>query len=189
MRNHAWTAWGTTSASCAMLGGLVAMAATSRADFSGPYAPDQWMFTPGPGGMLETHTADELSLIGGDAGFSGNTYMTVVAAATGMWTFDWSWHSNNNYSGFDTGYFLINGVSTFLSSSYIPTSGSISVKVHEGDVIGFRVETVTGIFGAGHLTITDFQGPVPTPAAAMLVAIPLLPSRRRRYDPRHGIGP
>lgn len=170
------------AAACAL-----AACGAAQGDFSGPYAPDLWTFTTEAGGFIDKHTADTLILVGGDSGFGGDTDLTITALAGGLWTFNWQFVGNCGdiggiaSAGFDSGYYLINGIPHFLGSDgYPPGINKVSVAIEAGDVIGFRVETVDGIFGPGVLTITNFNAPVPGPGAIGLLSPLLIPHRRRR---------
>lgn len=158
------------------------------AAFDGPYAPELWTFTTEAGGFIDAHTADTLVLVGGDSLLSGDTDILVTVIADGLWTFSWSWESTDWSPGFDNGYYLINGAAHFLAGGGPgPYTDALSVQVHEGDVIGFRVETTDGIFGPGVLTITNFNAPVPGPPVFALILAALGSRyRRRRYDARDG---
>lgn len=164
---------------------LLASPLAASGDFSGPYAPESWMFTPGPFGSLSSHTASELMFMGGDSGFIGDTDVTVTVLADGVWSFHWDWVLYNGATeAFDMSYYLLNGIETQLAEDF-SRNGDVTVTVRAGDVIGYRVTTLDGVFGPGTLTITDFIAPVPGPAS---VALPIIcgaaPARRRGRPPR-----
>jgi uncharacterized protein (TIGR03382 family) len=151
-----------------------------RGDFSGPYAPENWMFADEAGGFIDQHTADTLVLVGGDIGLAGETDLTIVAMATGRWSFDWSYTTTNSFN-FELAYYLINGTQYQVSGeSGDALRGSVAVDVRAGDIIGFGVDTLDGAFGPGIFTITDFSAPVPGPASLALLTALAVQRRRRR---------
>jgi len=163
----------------------------ARADFSGPYAPPNWTFTQTeqdpdfPANGSFTNDGSVLTITGSDTnqntGWS-NTDYTIAAAASGTWSFDWSYTTLD--VGYESGGYLLNGIYTILAGQGwgpIPGSGSVSISVAAGDVIGFRAHSVDNQAGAATLTITNFVGPVPAPGALALLGIAgLVGSRRRR---------
>src|SRR5690606_36309422 len=58
----------------------------------------------------------------------------------------------------DAAYYIIKGNETLLSDQ--DGSGSESVSVENGDIVGFRIRTSTNTGGAGVLTISNFSAPV-----------------------------
>lgn len=163
------------------VGALLAtgLSSVASAQFDGPYDPAFWTFTDFSGGSF-TNNGVTLVLTGGDVSVGGNTDYTIMAAASGMWSFDWN-YSSADYGTFDTGGYLLNGAYTILSDNDQQGSGSVSVAVNLGDVIGYRVNTADGLFGAGVMSINNFDAPVPGPAAAALLGVAgLLGGRSRR---------
>lgn len=168
---------------------LILAAAPAYADstgFTGFYAPDTWTITgAGLGGAAAVFADDgnELTITGFDGGFGSDTDVTHVVVADGNWSFQWSYFSFDAERNFDVAYYLINGNPVYLSSAGIPgqpTTGSVALSVEAGDFIGWRVDSLDGIFGAGVLTITDFRAPVPNPVAFALLGLATLPRARRR---------
>ena len=161
------------------VGALLAtgLAGVSTAQFDGPYDPANWTFLAGPGGSF-TNDGTTLILTGGDDGLPGDTDYTIIAAATGEWSFNWNYNSTD-YGSWDSGGYLLNG-------HYVPLGtldgdgGNETVPVTFGDTIGYRAYTASGVFGPGILTITRFDAPVPGPAAAALLGVAGLLGRRSR---------
>jgi hypothetical protein len=151
--------------------------------FSGPYDPANWTLTTGGNGFVDTSGAPgAISLTGSDdsSGNPSDTDYTIASGGAGSFTFDWAYNSADSGT-FDSAYFLVNGVATFLSDNDLLGGGSISVPVLAGDTIGFRVHTEDGFFGAGTLTISNFSAPVPAPGTLGLAALGgLVIARRRR---------
>jgi len=150
--------------------------------FSGAYAPANWTFTNNGGSGAFTNDGATLTITGDNGGLAGgqNTDYTIAAAAAGTVTFDWSYTSADTGT-YDSGGYLKNGVYTALATNAAPGSGTgVSVTVNAGDIVGFRVFSFDGIIGAGTLTITNFNGPVPAPGALALLGLAGMVSSRRR---------
>ena len=134
-------------------------AGTALAAFNGSYAPGNWSLSAGAGDGFATNDGSTLVLNGnGNAAAAVDTDYTIAAAATGVWSFDWSYASTDSGT-FDSGGYVLNGVYTVLAFNNSQGSGSSSIPVTSGDVIGFRVFSVDGCCGDGILTITNFSAP------------------------------
>lgn len=163
---------------------LIMCAETARADFSGPYAPANWTFNANGGSGSQTNNGTTLVLTGNNTAMANiNTDYTIAAAGTGLFSFSWSYASGDTGT-YDTGGYLINSTYTQLASNAAQGSGTVSVAVTAGQIIGFRVFSADGLFGAGTLTITNFSGPlVPAPGAMALLGMAgLVGGRRRRLN-------
>lgn len=149
--------------------------------FAGSYAPASWTFTNNGGSGSFTNDGSTLVLTGDNGGLAGgqNTDYTIAAAAAGTVTFNWSYSSIDS-GAFDTGGYLKNGVYTILATNATPGSGTGTVAVIAGDIVGFRVFSADGAFGPGILTITNFVGPVPAPGALALLGLAGMVGTRRR---------
>lgn len=160
--------------------GLLAVAGAANAQFSGPYAPGNWSFNANGGDGSATNDGSTLTLVGNDNGFGLDTDYTIAAAAAGTWSFDWSYFSSDT-GIFDSGGYLLNGVYTELANNAgTGSSGSVSVPVNAGDIIGYRVVSLDGAFGPGTLTVKNFSAPVPAPASLALLGMGGLVAARRR---------
>ena len=167
-------------------GALMVIHPVALAQFSGSYAPSQWTFNAngGDGAVILSAAPDAITLIGNNNGLPLiDTDYTVVAPATGSWSFDWM-VEHSDTGTYDTAYYLINGESFFINDNNThPHVGSFSnILVHAGDFIGFRVHSSDGAFGALELTISSFVAPVPTPGpvgAVVAAAVWIGPRRRR----------
>ncbi len=150
-------------------GAILGLHAAATAQFSGPYAPANWTFNAngGDGSVDLSGVPDEITLIGNDNGQPLiNTDYTVIAAASGLWSFDWE-VVHLDTGTYDTAYYLINGVQHFINDPIThPHMGSFAnIPLSAGDVIGFRVHSSDGALGELLLTIRNFNGPVPSPGA------------------------
>ena len=162
----------------AMLGAPVA----AWADFSGPYAPANWTTTltgtpPGGGGTVDVSGAPaSITLNGGNdvcvADPANPCWLdyTIAVPAAGMVSFDWSYQSNDTLGNdFDLFLVLQNGSAIQLSddAGAASQSGSYSLPVSAGQVVGFRIDCTDCDMGAANVTISNFSGPLPAPAAAV----------------------
>ena len=161
------------------VGALLAtgLAGTATAQFEGPYDPANWTFTSPVGGSF-SNDGTTLVLTGGDISIGGDTDYTIMAAASGDWSFNWN-YSSVDYGSFDTSGYLLNGQYVVLGVQD-GDGGKSTIPVTFGDTIGYRVETLDGVFGAGVLTVNKFDAPVPGPAAAALLGVAGLLGRRSR---------
>jgi autotransporter-associated beta strand protein len=105
----------------------------------------------------------------------------ITIPASGTLSFDWNYY-DPDLPGYDIAYFL-NGVETLLSDG--GGFGHISIDVHEGDVLGWKIVSLDSVGGQGILEISNFLAPglpvVPEPAAlTVVVALAMLAAPRRR---------
>jgi hypothetical protein len=151
------------------LSSLLFCATVSFAQFSGSYAPANWTTTKSPAsnGNINGAGARASIIITGSDGASAtnvNTDFTIPVVASGLWSFSWSYHSNDSYSDpkYDVVGVLINGVFTQLSSNTgsINQSGTYNgTSVTAGTVIGFRVMATDNLYGNATFTISNFSRP------------------------------
>jgi hypothetical protein len=159
--------------------GLAAVAAiptTAKANFSGYYDPSHWTLTNTGGssdGHVDTSGAPAQIVLHGGAsqsGTPGDTDFTIAAGGTGTFSFHWSYFSTDT-GPFDSAYYLVNGVPTFLADNGSQGSGDVSVSVTAGNIIGFRVHSEDNLFGDGELTVSNFNAPVPEGSTLSLLAL------------------
>jgi MYXO-CTERM domain-containing protein len=152
--------------------------AASANDFTGAYDPANWTIADVAGGSVVFNGNTGVTLTSGDIGLAGDTTVTIAAAATGTFSFDWSYSSGDS-GDFDSGGYIHNG-QFFLGQNDTPGSGSVAIAVNAGDTIGWYVNTLDGAFGPGTLAVTNFRGPIPAPGAAALLGLGGLALVRRR---------
>lgn len=167
---------------------VAGLAASAQADFSGPYAPNQWEFiNNGGSGSINTAGApSEVTLTGDDSGLA-NTYTQWQIKVPFGGTFKFNWlYTSTDTGAFDVGGYLtstdgVNFDYVQLSDNATQGSGVIELTdVKQGTYLGFYVFSVDGVFGAGNMTISQFSGPVPAPGALALVGLAGAMSLRRR---------
>ncbi|MCW5777548.1 MAG: PD40 domain-containing protein [Phycisphaeraceae bacterium] len=143
---------------------VVSAAGAAQAQFSCQYAPANWSYvTPGNSYVDTSDAPDSVTVVGNDdnSGAFAETDMTITVLVGGAWEFDWSYDSNDE-ADWDSGWYLLNGVPFFLAQNDSDIkSGSVSIPVSAGDVIGFRVQSGDSGFGPGYLTISRFSAPDP----------------------------
>lgn len=153
----------------AVSGMMSQVTAAIAAGFSGTYNPTNWTFlnTGGStnGYVNPTGAPSSILLVGGNSGSYtfGETNYTIAVAGDGTWSFDWS-YSNAGSPGFDIGGYTINGSNYYLTDSSFD-SGSVSISVYSGDVIGFQVQSFDNYTAGapGFLTISNFLAPEAVP--------------------------
>ncbi len=150
----------------------------SRAQFSKSYAPSKWATTLSTGTVntasVNTGGAPaSITLIGSndpsnpvDKGIiiAANIDYTVTAIASGVWSFSWSYQTNDFDTDpqYDLAGVLINGVFTQLSENTkdkISQSGTYTGSVIAGSTIGFRISATDNSYGNATFTITSFSPP------------------------------
>jgi hypothetical protein len=148
------------------------LALSSQAQFSGGYAPAKWQTTlsAGSNGSVNTASAPASITITGSNSptntiSSGPVYTdyTITAIASGVWSFNWSYHTNDSYNdpSYDLAGVLINGVFTKLSDDAggVTQSSTYAGNVTAGTTIGFRINATDNVEGDATLTITSFSPP------------------------------
>jgi MYXO-CTERM domain-containing protein len=173
-------------------------------DFVGPYEMQNWSssgitdgttsISPGSG---PTDTADfgyMVNLGSPGPGVSPRTTdFTVIAAATGIVTFDYTYSGFHSFFATQAQFFTIGDtidlIEDFAPFGNFSVSGSATINVTEGSPFGFRVGGRNFDSNSqlnGTLTITNFFAPggaIPEPSStglAAMVLAGLLAGRRRR---------
>jgi len=142
--------------------------------FVGIYDGSNWgLTTNGGDGSLVDSSPVSLKIIGSDDGTGNvNTTLEIDAQCTGQYSFDWDYSSDNGGASFDPAGYIIDGVLTQLTADGggVVQSDSATIFVTVGQPFGFYVDTEDSLFGAGMITISNFQ-----PASCQQVAGELLP--------------
>ncbi len=174
-------------AACAAAGAAAFGAqGVADADFDNSYAHANWTFTAGGGGTAGNQTATTLQLVGGDGAGGGVSTYTVLAAAAGVVSVDFSMTSPDSGAYDFHGWVLNNVFTTVGDNSASPQAGNISFNVVGGDTFGYFVTTTDGLFGPMTVDYGNFSGPeaaIPEPSAIALLALGTvggLGLRRRR---------
>ena len=175
----------------ALVSGSAVSSHAAVVGFSGPYDVANWTLTSNPaGGSGSVNTAlapASVTITGSnDSGpFDAqvDTNYTVVAAGTGLVSFNWS-YSSSDFGSFDRFGYLFNGSFTQLAQNDSQGSGSTQFNVVQGDTFGFRVRSIDNCCGAGVATISSFDAPVPEPTSMAIFGVGALGmaygARRRR---------
>lgn len=166
---------------CFALGACLFSGTASAQDFSGYYDPANWTLNTNTDGSLDSSGAPgQITLIGPNFGTTEPEYVDffIVAPADGTFAFNWDYLSDDD-PGFDESFYIHN--TFFPLSDTSGESGSVSIPVSGGDIIGFSIESVDGEFGAGSLTVSSFSAPIPEPASiGLLAGAGMMLLRRRR---------
>lgn len=160
---------------------VVALGAVDSAQafgFTGAYAPSNWTLSNynNANGYVDTSNApSSISIIGGDGdngdggNFDGRTTYTTTALIGGLFSFNWSYGTDDWNPSFDPFGFVLNGAFTQLTNDSGPNeqSGTFSTTLAQGDIFGFGINTVDSVEGPGYATISDFAAPVPEPVSTL----------------------
>lgn len=142
---------------------LLCLTGVTRADFTDAYDHALWTLnTYGGDGAAIGDTAS-LELTGNNNGQRIFTSYTIKSPGDGMFAFDWSFYSEDEYDRLDTAGYIVGGV-VYLLAEQTGQSGAVSVPVLEGEHIGFFVDTSDGLDQPGIMTVTSFTGPTPSGA-------------------------
>ena len=185
----------------AVAAGLLGFSMTASADFSGYYAPSNWLIGHGPDVSTDFGSVDttmgatgSITLIGSDSGSGSTSYVdfTIIAPAAGSFSFNWDYTSNDpSLALYDSAGYVKN-IQFQLTTDAGDSSQSGLMRsvlgVEAGDKIGFHVTTQDNLFGSASLTISNFNfhAPVPEPTSVAMMALGLLglagvaAARRRR---------
>jgi hypothetical protein len=148
--------------------------------FSGSYAPVNWTVTKTSGpGIVNTASVNasgapsSVTITGSDDPSNPFTTTpvdidyTIVAAASGTWSFNWSYVTNDQDLDpqWDVAGVLVGGVFTQLSANtlnLVNQSGTFSRAVTAGAVIGFRIRAIDNSYGTASFTISGLTAPATT---------------------------
>jgi hypothetical protein len=180
----------------AVAAALVGFSMPALADFSGYYAPENWLTTHVPDADTDKGSIDEssepgsIALIGSDTGSElfSRLEFTIAAPAAGTVSFDWSYVSSDaDGPEFDPAGYLLNGAITQLSDNGggATQGAQVSFTVMAGDRFGFYLQSNDNLSGSATLTISNFSAPIPEPASVAMMSLGLLgvavaAARRRR---------
>jgi hypothetical protein len=113
------------------------------------------------GSSSATVSNGSLVIVGSNT-FTGSSLtgsVSFVVPVDAIYTFDWSYSTNDGGPNYDPAYY-INGTAYPLSDDFGPQtqSGTLSVTVTAGSTFGFSVVTVDDVAGSATLTINNFNG-------------------------------
>lgn len=159
---------------------LSCAASADDVGFTGNYGVGNFTINAngGSGGVNLGGAPANITITGNNNGSSGiDTTFTTTAAYSGTITFDWRYTSQDGDTGFDFPFYIVVGGNTVLCCDSVvfgqnaSGNGTISFHINAGETFGWGVHSVDGIFGAGSLTISNFQsvGDVPEPASLFLL--------------------
>jgi hypothetical protein len=191
---------------------LTGGAQEAKADFIGYYNLSNLTANPCPGapegtnwqaactggvdpiddGTLSSPNSTTLILTGpndGNGMLGATTELTIGAAGSGMFQFDWTFATTDE-PGYESAGYVVGNTLTLLSNTDPSDGGSpggfVSVPVVSGETIGFYAASVDNTGGPAVLTITGFNAPatvVPEPGSIqflMVAAFVAVVARNRR---------
>ncbi len=133
------------------------------ADFYNYYAPSNWTFENIGGEGFYDHQNDYLYIEGSNTDLGGGevlTQVTITASATGTYSFNWDYSTDDEDASYDIGYYINNVRVDFtdINGGFVQ-NGFIEFEANEGDLIGFGIDATDDCCGAGFLEITNFRYP------------------------------
>ena len=178
---------GKKTAAYAAAAAVVTSAGVANADFTGDYDPSNWSTSTASIDASVNNDGLTAILTGSDSGIADVLEYSVTVAQTGTFDFDWSYTNLlGDYGSYDYAGFLVDNQFVLLATNDDdPASGSESISVNAGQTFSFVVATLDGNFGAGELTISNFEDTaIPEPSALGLLAAGtiggVLAGRRRK---------
>ena len=122
------------------------------------------------------------------SGAPGTTDLTMVVQSSGMFRFDYL-YSSLDLPGYDFAGYLLSGNFFWLADSD-GQSGTVSLPVFGGEIVGFRIGSQDNTGEPGVMTITNFSSPAsaapePRVFSLVLLAIALGIVVRRPWRPVH----
>ncbi len=140
---------------------------TSNAQFTGPYAQENWTFTSqdltgqtADGSIDLTNMPTGFTIAGNNDGLSGaNSRFTIIIPENGTIKFKWSYTTDDG-PFFDKAGYLLNGIFTELTdpdSEEQEANGEETVVVEAGDTFAFIVDATDACCGRGFFTVERFS--------------------------------
>jgi PEP-CTERM motif len=157
--------------------------------FTGDYDPSKWETTHfNSDGSVDTSNApDSITLVSSDNGsFSfGSTSYSIVVPESGALYFRWSFTTEDFSAFYDPfGYFVDDNYTRVSRNNLLSQSGWRSVSVLQGQVFGFRIDSLDNIVRRSTVIVSKFEAvPEPTSMAAFggaMIVSCLLAKRRRK---------
>jgi hypothetical protein len=148
--------------------GLLLMASKANAQFSKYYAPVSWSTTntAGATGTVNSATAPASITVNGSNGSNltnADVSYTIPSIANGVWSFSWTYHSNDVDSPqWDPAFVIIGGTAIQLTNNNGAKDQSgiyTATAVTPGTSIGFRVRSTDNTSGNATLTVSAFSPP------------------------------
>jgi hypothetical protein len=138
------------------------------AAFVGPYDLSKWtLVNREADGFVDTSgSPEQIQLFSGNNGSTnfGTTDYLVKAPVDGKLSFKWDYATEDDYAFYDAFSFVKNGsIQDIFFDIAQSGQGTFTTTVAQGDLFGFRLETLDNIAGRGNVTISNFSAPVPEP--------------------------
>ena len=156
---------------------LGTIGSAEAASFTGVYDPSNWTLTNNNAdGFVDTTNAPfSVSITGGDneSGWFGETLYTTTAVSSGLFSFDWSYITQDTFkdSFWDPFGFILNETFTQLTIDGvgdISQFGTFSTMLTAGDIFGFVVQTRDNNYFPATVTISNLSPQsVPEPTATL----------------------
>jgi hypothetical protein len=142
--------------------------------FAGPYAPANWTITQtNSNGSVNTAGAPASIALVSSNGLSGAGTMdySIAIPCTGTVSFNWNYTTTDG-AQYDYPRYRINGGAPVIFPGYstglglTPQSGTLSLPLNAGDVLGLQAYSTDNFAGACTITISNFSAPASINAVA-----------------------
>ena len=129
--------------------------------FVGVYDPANWLVVTDDSDASVDFSADgtTLEITGSDAGNSNSLAKACIMTQCDITvTFDWDYSTDDEFgSEFDPAYYLNDVRIDLINDGSLTGSGTLTITVASGTLLGFGIESTDGILGAAYLDISGFS--------------------------------
>ncbi|MBL6619379.1 MAG: hypothetical protein ISP54_03375, partial [Flavobacteriales bacterium] len=128
--------------------------------FVGVYDPANWLVVTDDSDASVDFSADgtTLEITGSDAGNENSLAKACIMTQCDITvTFDWDYSTEDEAAEFDPAYYLNDVRIDLINDESLSGSGTLTIAVASGTLLGFGIESTDGILGAANLEISGFS--------------------------------